>query len=114
VLGAVAGIFLWLLGFWFFCLSAIAGIATFKHRVFTLTWWAFVFPNSGLTLALIQIGNMLESSAIKGVTSGMTVFLVILWLVVLFSNVKAVWQKRILWPGKDEDMRDKQQDFHIV
>ena len=114
VLGAIVSIFLWLLGFWFFCLSTIAGIAGFNRRGFTLTWWALVFPNSGLTLALIKIGVVLESSVIKGVTSGMTIFLVILWLGVLFSTVQAVWRKRILFPGKDEDLREKRQDLHVV
>jgi tellurite resistance protein TehA-like permease len=114
VLGAIVGIFLWLLGFWFFCFSTIATIASIKHRAFTLTWWALIFPNSGLTLALIQIGNALNSSIIKGITSGMTIFLCLLYVVVLFANVRAVWRKRILWPGKDEDLRDKRQDFHLV
>lgn len=70
---------------------------------FTLNWWAFIFPNAGLTLATIQIANAVDSPGIKGVTSGMTIILVILWLIVAVGHIRAVWRQDILWPGKDED-----------
>ena len=70
---------------------------------FTLNWWAFVFPNAGLTLAVIQIGNALESDSLKNLTSAMTILLVLLWIVVAVFHIRAVWRRDILWTGKDED-----------
>ena len=52
----------------------------------------------------IQIGNALNSDGIKAVTSAMTVLLVIAWLFVAGSYVKAILRRQILWEGKDEDV----------
>lgn len=103
VLGVMAGIFLWLVAFWFFSLSMMATLTSIKDMTFTLNWWAFVFPNAGLTLAAIQIGNVLDSTGIKAVTSGMTILLVIAWFIVAASHISAVFRKQILWEGCDED-----------
>jgi tellurite resistance protein TehA-like permease len=73
---------------------------------FDLSWWAFIFPNAGLTIAAMHIGTALGSPVIGDVCSAATVLIVIVWLVVAVANVRAVWQKKILWPGMDEDMED--------
>ena len=105
-IGVPAGIFIWLLAFWFCALSTVSVIRSVKEMHFTLNWWAFVFPNVGLTIALIQIANVLGSNGIKGVCSALTIILVILWIFVALMNVRAVWRGDILWPGMDEDMED--------
>ncbi len=71
---------------------------------FTLNWWAFIFPNAGLTLACIKLGKVYSSPGINGFCSALTILLVIFWLFVAVANIMAVWQKKILWPGKDEDV----------
>lgn len=73
---------------------------------FTLNCWAFIFPNAGLTLAVIAIGNALNSDGIRGVGSGLTILLVSAWLVVAVFNIKAVIEGSVMWPGKDEDGGD--------
>ncbi|KAJ9658047.1 hypothetical protein H2201_007942 [Coniosporium apollinis] len=104
--GVPAGIFLWLIGFWFFALSTVSVFFGIRKIYFTLNWWAFVFPNVGLVIAAIQIGNVLKSKSIGWVCSGATIVLVIVWLVVAVANVRAVWKGQVCWPGKDEDMED--------
>jgi len=54
----------------------------------------------------MHIGTALGSPVIGDVCSAATVLIVIVWLVVAMANVRAVWQKKILWPGMDEDMED--------
>jgi C4-dicarboxylate transporter/malic acid transport protein len=102
-----AALFIWLLAVWFFALSSVAvlaGACEKKRKMeFTLTWWGFVFPNAGLVLATINIGNALQSDGIKAVTSAMTVLLVVAWFGVAVMNVRAVLQGKILWRGRDED-----------
>lgn len=73
---------------------------------FTLNWWAFIFPNVGLTIALIQIANVLNSDGIKGVCSAMTIILVGMWIFVALMHIRAVLRREVLWPGMDEDMED--------
>lgn len=106
VVGVFGGIFVWLLAFWFFALSAVANFSGVKQMSFTLNWWALIFPNAGLTLGAIQIGNALESPAIKALTSAMTIVIVVMWFFVAASHIIAVARKKILWEGKDEDVDD--------
>ena len=103
ILGVMSGIFLFLVSFWFFCLSTTSVLEGVRRMHFTLTWWAFIFPNAGMTLALIQIGKALDNRPIKIVTSVMTVALVVMWFIVAPAHVYAVKKKLILWEGKDED-----------
>jgi C4-dicarboxylate transporter/malic acid transport protein len=105
-LGVATGIFIWLVAFWFSALTVVSVLVSAKESHFTLNYWGFIFPNAGLVIALIQIANALESSGIKGVCSGATIILVILWFFVAILNVRAVLRAQILWPGRDEDMED--------
>jgi len=104
IMGIISGIFIFLVSFWFFALTVVAIIGGLRRMSFTLNWWAFIFPNSGMTLAIIQIGNALQSDGIKAVASALTILLVIAWLVVAVANVRAVMKKQIMWEGKDEDV----------
>ena len=104
ILGSTMGIFLWLVGFWFFSVSTVAVVTGLKHMTFDLTWWAFIFPNSGLTVAAIQIGELLESQVIRNITSAMTIVLCITWIVVAVATIKAIIQKKILHPAQEKDL----------
>jgi len=103
LLGIVGGLFIIIFAFWFFCISTIAVIAGSRRMSFTLNWWAFVFPNAGLTLAAIQVGNALKSPGINGICSALTILLVIFWLITAVAHVRALLKGKIMWPGKDED-----------
>lgn len=103
-IGVLCGFWLWLFNFWFFALSTVSVLSGVRRMHFTLNWWAFIFPNAGLTIAAIYIGDVLDSDGIKGITSAMTILLVAMWLFVAVMNVRALWIRQILWPGKDEDM----------
>lgn len=104
--GVIAGIFMWLIAFWFSALTTVSVLVSAKESHFTLNYWAFIFPNAGLVVALIQISNALNNSGMKGVVSAATLILVMLWLFVAVANVRAVLMKQVLWPGMDEDMED--------
>ena len=96
-------VFLWLFGFWFFCVSLVAVLAGAKSMTFHLIWWALVFPNIALALATGRIGEALESEAIMWIASVMTILLVAAWIFVIVLNFLAVTRGDIMWPGKDED-----------
>ena len=105
-LGVPVGIFLWLVGFWFCAVATVSVFHGFKKMHFTLSYWAFIFPNVGLTIAALAIGNVLDSTAIKAVVSAATVILVTLWLMVAVLNIRGVLIGQICWPGMDEDEED--------
>ncbi|KAJ9496263.1 hypothetical protein H2202_008221 [Exophiala xenobiotica] len=104
--GVAAGLFLWFVAFWFSFLSTVGLLHGWKQAHFTLSSWAIVFPNAGLTSALIQISSVLKSDGIKGVCSAMTIVLCIVWLCLAALHIKALWRGQVLWPHKDEDMED--------
>ena len=105
IIGIISGTFVLLFSFWFFCISTAAVIAGIKRMNFTLNWWAFVFPNAGLTLAAINLGEVYESPGVNGICSAMSIILVVLWITTAVANVRAVYQGKILWPGKDDDQK---------
>ncbi|TGO28147.1 hypothetical protein BPAE_0031g00120 [Botrytis paeoniae] len=63
-------------------------------------WNSFVFPNTALATATIQIGTAFGSNAIRIVGTVISVFLVVVWLGVLFMIVRAILLKRLLMPGQ--------------
>ena len=103
VVGVMSGIFIWSVAFWFFALTLVTILHGAKKMSFTLSWWAFIFPNAGLTLATIQIGRVLDSKGINAISSAMTVLLIIAWLFTTGSYIVAVVRKQVYWTGKDED-----------
>lgn len=94
MLGTAAGIFLWLLAFWFFGVSTVSILQGYKQMTFNLTWWGFIFPNAGFALATMQIGETLGSPGIKWLTSVMTVILFLGWLILSLLEAKAIWKRR--------------------
>lgn len=104
--GIAAGIFLWLLSFWFFALATVALLSGWRKAHYTLNMWALIFPNAGLVVALINIGSALSCTPIKAIGSAATILLAVAWLSVAFATVKAVYQGRVMWPHHDEDMED--------
>jgi C4-dicarboxylate transporter/malic acid transport protein len=103
LIGIMAGLFVVLFAYWFFFITTIAIFAGIRKMKFSLNWWAFIFPNAGLTLATIQAASALKSEAMKGVASALTVLLVVMWFIVSGFNIRALWLGDVMWPGKDED-----------
>jgi tellurite resistance protein TehA-like permease len=103
IFGIMSGLFIILFAYWFFFITTIAVLSGIRKMSFSLNWWAFIFPNAGLTLATIQAGKVLHSDAINGVASALTILLVIMWFVTAAFCIRAVFLCQVLWPGKDED-----------
>ncbi|KAI3326282.1 voltage-dependent anion channel [Xylariaceae sp. AK1471] len=110
VLATTMSIFIWFLSLWFFCIAAVANLAVRKQISFRLNWYSYIFPNVGFTITVISIGKTLQSAAVIGVGSGMTVLLVIGWIVIVFNHIRAVWHGHILAEGKDEDYYVNEKD----
>ncbi|KAH6614153.1 voltage-dependent anion channel [Boeremia exigua] len=103
IFGIMSGLFVILFAYWFFFITTVAVLAGVRRMTFSLNWWAFIFPNAGLTLATIQAGKVLNSEALNGIASALTILLVIMWFVTAFFCVRALYRGEIMWPGKDED-----------
>ncbi|KAJ9141676.1 C4-dicarboxylate transporter/malic acid transporter [Pleurostoma richardsiae] len=103
MLAITASIFLWGLAFWFFVSALAAIIVRMPDRRFHLSWWSFVFPNVGFTIAAIRMGVALDSGGILWMSTVMIIVLFVVWAFVAVRCVRAVLRREILWPGKDED-----------
>jgi C4-dicarboxylate transporter/malic acid transport protein len=111
LLATMVAIFIWSLSFWFFCTALLAILAVAKQVTFHLNWWAFVFPNVGFTIAVINIGKQLQSKGVQWVGSVMTILLVATYLFVGVMHVRAVVTGQILGEGKDEDTYILEEDM---
>ncbi|KAI0159806.1 voltage-dependent anion channel [Xylariaceae sp. FL1272] len=100
-IAVAAGLFLWSVAIWFAILTTLSVLRGIKKMRFNLQWWASVFPIAGLTLATIQVGSALDSDGIKGVGSGLTILLCLIWLIVAGFHIRAILSNNILSPGKD-------------
>lgn len=70
---------------------------------FSLSWRGIIFPNVGFTIATTYIGQSLESETIMWVATAMTVLLFAAWLLDVCLHIKAILQRQITWPGREED-----------
>jgi C4-dicarboxylate transporter/malic acid transport protein len=104
VLAFAMAVFIWSLGFWFFCVGVVSTLMVARELEFKLNWNAFVFPNVGFTISVISIGKVLESEGVTWVGSIMTILIVALYLFVQVMCIRAVWTKRVLFEGRDEDV----------
>ena len=104
IISFVTAVFIWSLGFWFFCIAVASTLMVARELKFKLNWNAFVFPNVGFTIATIEIGRVLRSEGVLWLGSVMTVLLVGLYLFVQVMCVRAVLNKTILFEGCDEDV----------
>lgn len=103
VLATMTAVFTWSLSAWFFCIAAVACFLAAREMTFHLNWWAFIFPNVGFIISTISIGKIFQSEAILYLGNVLTILIICLWFFVAFSHVWAVWHRKILWAGKDED-----------
>ncbi|KAE8453911.1 hypothetical protein EG329_007687 [Mollisiaceae sp. DMI_Dod_QoI] len=103
LLALIAAIFLWTLAFWFFAIAVVASVEAVQRNDFHLNWYAYVFPNVGFTISTMKIGERLSSPAVQRVGTGMAAVLFFLWILIVFCHIKAIINKKICWPGKDED-----------
>ena len=94
-------IFLWTLAFWFFAIAFVASMEAVTRNDFHLNWYAYVFPNVGFTIATIKIRERLDSIGTKGVGTGW--LSCCSWAVIVVCHIKAIVNRNICWPGKDED-----------
>jgi tellurite resistance protein TehA-like permease len=66
-----------------------------------------VFPNTGFTISIIDIGNQLESQGIQWVGSIMSILIFVMWLFVICSHISAVTTGKIMMHGQDEDVGEE-------
>ncbi|KAI3585769.1 voltage-dependent anion channel [Fusarium oxysporum f. sp. albedinis] len=111
-MSVAAGLFIWLMAIWFSALSAISVLRVVRRMEFSLSWWALVFPNVGLALATINVGNTISSRGIKIFGSALTVVLVIVWFICAAFHIRAIVRRDLLAVGKDLDVEhvNKQHD----
>jgi tellurite resistance protein TehA-like permease len=103
IMALFVGVFMWLFALFIFAIAVLANVGVVGKMPFSLTWWAFIFPNVGFMLSTRILGQQLDSPPILWIASVMTVLLVGIWIVSAAGCLRAVWTCRIAWPGKDED-----------
>ena len=102
------GIWLWGLCLWSFIVSVGAHWQVMRpndpehHIQFDMTWYSFVFPNTALVTATQAIAKTFESNAIRLFGTILTGMLLVLWAFVFAMMLRALFLKRLLWPGSTD------------
>lgn len=68
-----------------------------------MTWFSFVFPNTALVTATFAVGKAFNSYPIQVLGCAMTCLLLLLWMFVVGTMIRAIILHEILWPQKGED-----------
>lgn len=104
ILSVLIGLWLWGLSFWFFLVSvgSLWKYVIPGHRLpFQMTWWSFVFPNTALVTATLQLATALESPGFRIFGCSMAASLVVVWVAVFATMIKCLVKKELLWPEPD-------------
>lgn len=105
VLSTMVGLWLWGLCVWFFLVS-VGSLWKYiipGHRLpFQVTWFSFVFPNTALVNATLQLANALDSHALVLLGCVIAAALVFVWLIIFGTMLNCLWKRELLWP-KEED-----------
>ncbi|KAI1192708.1 voltage-dependent anion channel-domain-containing protein [Nemania serpens] len=101
----ISAIFLWGLALWWFFIAAVAVLSS-RPKYFHLGWWAMVFPNTGFILATISIAKEFQNVHVLRFASALSILLVLMYLFVLVSHIRAVIRQDIMYPGRDEDVEE--------
>lgn len=104
VMATMTGVFIWSSAFWFFCIALASCLMCWRAMSFSMSWYAFIFPNVGFTIATINIGQAFESKAIQCVGTAMTLILICVYLSVFVCQMRAVVRREVVAEGKDEDV----------
>lgn len=93
----------------FFMVSAAAHARCIRdgRLSFTLSWYTFLFPNSGLVTATFAVSTALDDDrglAIFGCV--MACALVALWVAVFAMTVRGIILRQILWPQTEEEKEE--------
>lgn len=104
VVATMTAVFIWSSAFWFFCLAVASCLMCWRALSFSMSWYAFIFPNVGFTIATINIGQAFESTAVEWVGTAMTLLLIAMYLFVFASQMRALVRRDVVAEGKDEDV----------
>ena len=105
----LTGMWLWGLCLWFFIVSVGAHWQVMKpndpehHIRFDMTWYSFVFPNTALITATQAIGRTFDCKPIQIFGTVLAGLLVLLWIFVFAMMLRAIFLRRLLWPGEIDE-----------
>lgn len=99
------GLWLWGLALWFFIISVGAHYSCVRkgRMTFAMTFYSYVFPQTALTTATFAIAEALDNKPIAILGCVMTCLVIVVWFAVFILMVRAVIEKDILWPQRQED-----------
>ncbi|KAI0007008.1 voltage-dependent anion channel-domain-containing protein [Xylariaceae sp. FL0662B] len=105
VLSILMGLWLWGLSVWFFLVS-VGSLWKYVRRdhsmPFQMTWWSFVFPNTALVTATLQLGSALDSAGLRIFGCVMAAALIVVWSLIFVTMIRCLWNRQLLWPKELE------------
>ncbi|KAM7212019.1 voltage-dependent anion channel domain containing protein [Rhypophila decipiens] len=103
----MAGLWLWGLSIWFFLVS-VGSLWKYLRPdnnakiPFQMTWFSFVFPNTALATATVQLGSAFGSLGLKIFGCVLACCIILVWMLVFTMMLRCLWTRQLLWPKDDE------------
>lgn len=98
VMSVLAGTWLWGLSVWFFLVSVGSlwkYVSPERKMPFQMTWFSFVFPNTALVTATMQLGRAFGCRELQILGCVLAGCLVLVWLVVFTAMLRHAFFDRI-------------------
>lgn len=70
---------------------------------FSLPFFSFIFPNTALITATFAVAEAFDCYVLGVVGSAGTIVLVIVWMLVFGGMLRAIYNRKIFWPQRQED-----------
>ncbi len=88
----ILGSMLWGFSLWWLILSIGKTVYALvkKTLTFTLSWWAFTFPIGAIAVATGSLNSLFMASALNIIQIGLTIFLLVIWLIVSIFTIKGI------------------------
>ncbi|KAF1831497.1 hypothetical protein BDW02DRAFT_600743 [Decorospora gaudefroyi] len=96
--------FLWISVSWYVVVEALVN----RQLPFSLAWWSLIFPMGVFTTALLNLSISLDSSAFRGLTAALLVFMLIIYFVNWAGTVYRLYTKQALGVPQQRHDEDEQ------
>ncbi|KAH6461449.1 hypothetical protein HBI59_060400 [Parastagonospora nodorum] len=101
---AVGFAFMWITVSWYIVIESMVK----RQLPYSLTWWSLIFPMGVFTTALLNLSISLNSSAFRGLTAALLIFLFILYFVNWGGTIWRVSQGLALGIPQQREEEDQQ------
>lgn len=99
--------FMWITVSWYIVIEHLVK----KILPFSLTWWSLIFPMGVFTTALLNLSNALNSSALRGITTALLIFMFLVYFVNWGCTLRRIYTGEALGVPQQRAEKTQQRSY---